>query len=368
LLNLAFGGSKAAQAQLKYEGVSDYDRGLLPALDRLRARWRVVAWTCGVAVAAALAVSVALPEKYTATARIVIEPPAGSDPRASTAVSPIYLESLRSYEIFAVSDSVFAEAVKRFGLRQGAEPIDKLKRKVLEAEIPRNTKILEIHATLPDPAKAHALAVYIAEETVKLNRAASREADQELTAEVTRQAAEARERMEKAEAAWNRALAEGPVEPLRIDLQSDEKLRDVLERELTESEVIADRERAEGYRKRLEPLRRSIGEKRRLLAQRSVLLEQLDAERATARKASAAADTRLEEARSALGYRGERLRVIDPGIVPERPSSPNIVLNVLVALFAALALSVMYLTIELGYATQRAESNRRAIRVAGRHD
>jgi uncharacterized protein involved in exopolysaccharide biosynthesis len=358
----------AAQAQLEYRGVSDYDRGLLPALDRLRSRWRAVAWTCGIAVAAALVVSLALPKKYTATARIVIEPPAGSDPRASTAVSPIYLESLRSYEIFAVSDSVFLEAVKRFGLRSGSEPIDKLKNSVLQAEIPRNTKILEIHATLRDPAKAHALARYIAEETVKLNRAVSREADQELIAEVSRQAAEARERMEKAEAAWNRTLAEGPVEPLRIDLQADEKLRDVLERELAESEVIADEERASGYKRRLEPLRKSIEEKRRLVASRAAQLEQLDADRATARKASAAADTRLEEARSALGYRGERLRVIDPGIVPERPSSPNILLNVLVALFAALVLSVMYLTIELGYATQRAESGRRALRVAGRHD
>ncbi len=61
---------------------------------------RVVAidWitACAVAVTLTLAVSLVLTKQYTAVSRIVIEPPAGSDPRASTAVSPIYLESLRS--------------------------------------------------------------------------------------------------------------------------------------------------------------------------------------------------------------------------------------------------------------------------------
>ena len=40
---------------------------------------------------------------------------------------------------------------------------------------------------------------------------------------------------------------------------------------------------------------------------------------------------------------GERLRIIDPGIVPERPSSPNIPLNVLIAFVAAAFLSLVYL-------------------------
>src|SRR6266581_8488083 len=163
------------------------ERVLLPALDRLRARWRMVAVACGVAAGLALAVSLILPKEYTAVSRIVIDPPAGSDPRVSTAVSPIYLESLRSYELFASSDDLFLKAVKRFGLRRDSAPIDKLKKSVLKADMPRNTKILEIHATLPDPKKAHALALYIAEETVKLNQAVSREGDQELAAEIEKQ-------------------------------------------------------------------------------------------------------------------------------------------------------------------------------------
>jgi len=65
-----------------------------------------------------------------------------------------------------------------------------LKKSVLRADMPRNTKVLEIHATLSDPKAAHALALYIAEETVKLNETISREGDRELSAEAEKQATE----------------------------------------------------------------------------------------------------------------------------------------------------------------------------------
>src|SRR5258708_6981859 len=97
--------------------MSEADKGLLPALDRLRTRWRLIAVACAVAVSLSLAVSLILTKEYTAVSRIVIDPPAGSDPRASMAVSPIYLESLRSYDLFAASDDLFLKAVQRFGLR-----------------------------------------------------------------------------------------------------------------------------------------------------------------------------------------------------------------------------------------------------------
>ncbi len=348
--------------------MSDSDKSLLPALDRLRARWRFIAVACLVSVTLALVVSLLLPKRYTATSRVVIEPPAGNDPRAAMAVSPIYLESLRSYEMFASSDSLFLQAVQRFGLRSGDEPIDKLKRKVLRAEIPKNLKILEIEATLPDPGKAHALALYIAEETVKLNRSVSGEADQELIVEAAKQSREAHDRFRNVEAEWARSLKEGPVEPLKAEVEGEETLRSTLQRELAESVVIADPERAEGYRKQLASLLPSIDRKRRLLAERSAKLDRLSAELKAAQVAFTTAETHLQEVRSGQGYRGERLRIIDPGIVPERPSFPNTPLNLVIALLAALAVSVLYLILELSYTEQRAESNRRVMRVAGRHE
>src|SRR5712671_4919284 len=218
--------------------MSEADKGLLPALDRLRARWRVVAVTCGVSVGLALGASLILPKEYTAVSRIVIDPPAGSDPRVSTAVSPIYLESLRSYELFASSDDLFLKAVQRFGLRRDSTPIDRLKKSMLKVEMPRNTRILEIHATLPDPKTAHALALYIAEETVKLNQAMTREGDQELVADAEKQAVEARRRLRTIEQAWSDATTRAPVEPLQAEIESDRRLGSTLQREFAESEVL----------------------------------------------------------------------------------------------------------------------------------
>ena len=97
-------------------------------------------------------------------------------------------------------------------------------------------------------------------------------------------------------------------------------------------------------------------------------MDRLAADRKAAQEAAKIAEARLQATRAELGSRGERLRIIDPGIVPERPSFPNIPLNVLIALFAGAVLSVLYLMAEVRYVAQKAGANRRAIRVASRHD
>ena len=99
-------------------------------LDHLRRRWRVIAVACGVAVVLALVVALLTPARYTATARIMIEPPAGSDSRIAIAVSPIYLESLKSYELVASGDRLFLEAVEH-SRSSTPSPWTRLKRSVL---------------------------------------------------------------------------------------------------------------------------------------------------------------------------------------------------------------------------------------------
>jgi succinoglycan biosynthesis transport protein ExoP len=341
---------------------------LLLALEALRKRWRIAALACAISVTLTLAVSLLLPKKYTAVSRIVIEPPAGSDPRASTAVSPIYLESLRSYEAFAASDNLFLQAVQRFGLRQASEPIDRLKKSVLEVDMPRNTKILEIRASLPDAKTSHELALYMAEETVKLNQAVSREGDAELAVEAEKAAEEAKANLRSIEHSWAEASIQAPVDQLKTELDADEELRAAMQRELVESEVMSEPERAERYRRQLDSLNRGLAAKQKMLAERSARIDQLSSARTAAQAAAKAADARLQEARSAQGFRGERLRILDPGIVPERPSFPNVLLNVVIALFAALVLSMLYLTLELSYAAEKTQSNRRSFKVAGRND
>src|SRR4051794_35525321 len=88
-----------------------------PAISQLLRGWRIVTLACILAMVASTAASLLTTRKYTAVCRVLVDPPAGSDPRVSTAVSPIYLESLRTYEAFASSDDLFQKASKKFSLR-----------------------------------------------------------------------------------------------------------------------------------------------------------------------------------------------------------------------------------------------------------
>src|SRR5205823_12075864 len=102
------------------------------------------------------------------------------------------------------------------------------------------------------------------------------------------------------------------------------------------------------------------------LATRLAHRDKLEAERKAAQAQLAAMDTRLREARGESGFRGERLKIIDPGIVPERPSSPNIPLNVAAAMLLGLVLPVVYLTLAINYQEQRAESRRTVYRAVAK--
>jgi capsule polysaccharide export protein KpsE/RkpR len=115
-------------------------------------------------------------------------------------------------------------------------------------------------------------------------------------------------------------------------------------------------------RKQVQDFDRQNAEREKLLATRHAHRDKAEAERKEAQTALVAVETRLREARGESGYRGERLKIIDPGIVPERPSSPNLPLNVAAALLAGLVLPILYLTLQMSYQEQRAASRRSALR------
>jgi len=350
----------------------------------LQTRWRVIAGTCAIAVSFALIASLVMPRQYTATARIVIEPPAGSDPRGSIAVSPIYLESLRTYEHFASSDSLFQKAADKFALRRllGARPIESLKKRVLKVDTVRNTRILEISATLPDAVTAQALAHFLADETVGLNRTMVNEGDQDLLRGVERAEADARSRVEEIDKNWAQLLASEPVEDLQAELESTARLREDLQQQSVAAELeIADaneragkaadadaaeirrqqataRARLDELHKRTEAAGRHAAEREKLLAARIAHRDNVAAQRKEAQEALTAAEARSRAARAESGYRGERLTVIDPGVVPERPSSPNLPLNLGAALLAGIALPAMYLAFEMNFREQRTGARR----------
>jgi capsular polysaccharide biosynthesis protein len=351
----------------------------------IKLRWRLIAISCAIAVTLALVVTLLMPRQYTATARIVIDPPAGADIRAAMAVSPIYLESLRTYERFATAGGLFQKAVERFGLRGllGNRPIESLQKSVLRVEIVRNTRILEVAATLPDPRRAQALAGFLAEETVEMNRAVAMQGARDLVEAAAQEEDRARARLQETDAAWSHVLADEPVDALQSDLAVTAGLRSSIQQRIASAELeiaeSADRAlqvpasmgpgtsqaRLQELRRQLIAVDRQEMEEQKLLARRLADRDNLESERKSAEAELTAMQQRLGEARGESGYRGERLRIIDPAIVPERPSSPNLPLNLAAALLLGLLFPVVYLTLEMNYQVQRAESRRGGFHAVG---
>jgi polysaccharide biosynthesis transport protein len=330
----------------------------------VRARWLVIAVACVSAAALALGISLLLPKQYTATASVIIEPPGGSDARLNTAVSGMYLESLKTYELFATGDTLFAKAADRFHLRQNSsQSIESLKRQVLKVAKLRDTKVLEISATLPDPVQAQALAQYLATETVNISRAENFASDRDFIETGEKQAASAKQRLEELEKASNTLAISEPVDSLQSEMDAEVELRSRVEEQLVaaEAEVAEYRQQSQDgsfareqlaasqarvalLTSRSLELQRAIQAKATALATRTGRRDALAAALNAARRSYEAVTARLLEAQASAGTHAERLRIIDPGIVPQRPSSPHVALNVAVALLVALIASIVYLS------------------------
>jgi uncharacterized protein involved in exopolysaccharide biosynthesis len=89
------------------------------------------------------------------------------------------------------------------------------------------------------------------------------------------------------------------------------------------------------------------------LAARSAEIEAARAKLEEARSAFEHAEARVREAETLSSLQGERLDILDPGVVPEQRSSPNIPLNVIVGLAVGGLLSFLYLTLDYGLTEQR---------------
>jgi uncharacterized protein involved in exopolysaccharide biosynthesis len=344
-------------------------------LEYMRRRWLVISIACGAAIVLALGVSVLLPKQYTATASIVIEPPGGSDARLTTAVSAMYLESLKTYELFAGSDSMFAQAAAKFHLRSNeSQSIESLKRRVLKVSKVRDTKILEVSVQLNDPKLAQAVAQYVAEETVRISHGESLASDHDFSDVAEKQTAEAQRHLNEVQTAWSALAVSEPVESLQSEIDADVELHSKVEEQLVNAEsqvaeyeqqaqdgsfareqLNASQARAALLAKRARELQQIIQDKTTMLATRTSKQDALGTTLKVAKQSYESVAARLAESRAMAGTHAEQLRIIDPGIVPQRPSSPNISLNVAAALFVALIVSVVYLSLAFVY-------NRRGIR------
>ena len=332
----------------------------------VRARWLTVLICCAVATIAAGGISLILPNRYTATASILIGPPAGLDPRGATSISPVYLESLKTFEQLAASDSLFLRSLQHLGIRgqYAGRTIESLKRSVLRVSKAVNTRIIEISVTLEDPQKAQALAQYLAEQTVLL----SRSLDTQFSGDVAKAAettfTSAQTRLAAALHASEEAAKTPGTEALTADLDGQRELKYYVDRDLGDARTaLADvafwesapqtsgaaRARLADLEARSQTLTQAIaagGARLELAKQKH---DAVDAEVLAARQDFESAQAKLSDIHAAAAFRGERLDVFDPGIVPQRPSSPNTPLNVLAALLLSFIASMFYLAYRFGY-------------------
>ncbi|HEY4361472.1 MAG TPA: hypothetical protein VGN17_10895 [Bryobacteraceae bacterium] len=349
-------------------------------IDFLGARWRWFAAAIAAAVLVAAAACLLLPKQYTATATLVIDPP-GSDPRPATSVSPVYLESLKSYEAFASSDTLFAKACEKFHLleAQGAPALETFKRKVLRVDKLKDERVLEISVTLPHPQQAQALVQYLAEETVSLNRALSSAADREPLQAVQAQLDVAVAELEKARAEQSTVTAAGSEPVLESEAQALADLGSRTEAQkidanlqLAESTARGDQAGAAAARARVAALEKDVIRLQHDVDEKATALASLRSRRMHAddrlRSGEEAFDNarrRFDDVIASTRFRSEQLRVVDPGIVPQRPSSPNLLLSVVAAAALSFVACLIWLTLRFGLAGQKERAQRPNLRIAG---
>ena len=313
-----------------------------------------------------LAASMLVQKQYTATATLVIEPPVANDPRAATAVTPVYLESLKTYEQFAASDSLFAKACAKFVLADG-RCNESFKRKVLRVVKLKDTKLMQISATLPDAKQAKDLVEYLATETVALNRSLARDGDRELQLDVQTQLAAASEDLRRARSEYESAVGKGTDGLLEEQVRtlSDLKARAEVETlrsraALAELNMRKDTAEAAVELARLNALTGEAASLDKRLVEQSAGLASARASRERATDALHTEEARHEawskrasDVAIASGLRTEQLRVVDPGIVPQQPSFPNPPLFTGVAVLVSSLLALAYLSLQYGLQRQR---------------
>ena len=194
------------------------------------------------------------------------------------------------------------------------------------------------------------MAQYLAEETVALSHGESLAADHESIDQAEKQASEARQRLAQAQQTWATFSGREPIEALqarsirawncRPNCDSNWWTRKPTSRNIRSSRIRAIRTGAiarlrgpsGGARKRLQELERSIQEKSVTIATRARRRDAA-AERSKngANHVRSARRKRSGELRADGGTQRRAAARDRSGIVPQRPSSPNVPLNVAAA-------------------------------------
>ncbi len=367
-------------------------------LRALQARWKRIAAVALVAAATALALSLLLPKKYDATVTLVIQPAGAGGPYPAT-MSPVYLEYLRSYEHFLQSDGLLDRLLREFKLDRPPYnyTAEGFRSSALRVTLVRNTKVLKVRVRFSEPQKAQEIALGLARLAAQSNTEINLAEAARAAGQIGKDREEARARLAAAQAALEKfrrqsrgeelerqvaqqierkVESQGKLSQLQVDLaekearlatlsaqwrREPEKFRleqggrasEVLNpaRQQLQEEMDLTAADVEGLRARQKALRAELAEVEAPLARNQAARASLDLRRQElesaydlAQNALISFTNRANDARFTTAARHEELQIADPGVVPARPSSPNVLLNVLLAAFLGLLGSVLYET------------------------
>lgn len=337
-------------------------------LRALGARWKRIAGVAAVAVAVALAGSLLLPKKYDSTVTVVIQPAGTGGPYPAT-MSPVYLEYLRSYEHFLQSDALLARLAADLKLDQRpyGYTAEGLRRGVLNVSLVRQTKVLKIRARFGDPEKAHQIALGLARLAAQSNTDVNSAEVQRAAEQIAKDLEGARARLASTHAALERFRRENRGEELsrqlaellerktdyqkqlsdlRVDLADKEaRLAALAARpEALAAEVSGLRAREKALQAALTEIQGPLARSQAALASLELRAQELERNLELAQSAVNTFTRQSNEMRFTVAARHEELQIADVGIVPTRPSRPNIPLNVMLAAFFGLLAGFLYET------------------------
>ncbi len=331
------------------------------SLRHLGGRWKTLLAIPAIAVAVALLISLALPRKYDATTTLLVQPGV-SDPRFPPAMNQIYLEYLRSYEHVLQGDELLARVIQEFHLDL---TVDSFRNHVLDVQMVKYSKLLIVRVRWEDPQKAHQMALFLAKEAARategLRDSASDRSARQAQAEMQR----AQTRLEEASARLLDFKLKNREEELGRTVQGEMETKLEYEKELAASQILipelevraatptgqaqdaalslaGEKARQAAVRKALADVQASLfrhaPEQRKAKAGGAVL----ERSYLSAQEALNQATARGNEARGGAAARSEQLQIADPGIVPQRPSSPHYLFNALLALALGFFAAVIY--------------------------
>ncbi len=304
----------------------------------------------------------------------------------------VYYELLRSYEVFLLNDELIQATIEHFGLQSPPHSLtvdDFRKRRIIDIEWSKNTRLLEVRAEFPDPHLAAEIVNFFASSTVRFNDelyARDLEKVQSMLKEQldlsARQLESVRQRLKQFDQSSNLELANQAlqslselntqnqervlqleVEKARAHVKKDHLLQELkemqariasrskeadspalsgkrgpddagirlqeLQRQVEEStvEILESDAAIEALRKLQESNRRELISQQKEKTTKEGLQRQLLDEYQAARDNYESLDWKYQDAASGVGSRSTDLKVIARAIPPTLPYKPWIALN-----------------------------------------